>query len=202
MSRLMSHSKHTFDLHVPKQPSDRSLLRRFRSGERSAATELYLRYAKRLQALAKSQTAPVLAPRFDPEDVVQSVFRTFFRRVGEGQYDVPEGEELWKLLLVISLNKVRALGNFHRAEKRDVRRTNAAKDLDEVADEQGTSDEHSLAILQMVVEDLLGQLTPAEQKIVELRIERHDITNIASIHNGPSEPSRGHCKTSAIGSAS
>ena len=62
-----------FDRHV-SESSDHSLLRRFRSGEPDAATELYVRYAQRLQSLAKSQTSHQLSSRFDPEDVVQSVF--------------------------------------------------------------------------------------------------------------------------------
>jgi hypothetical protein len=33
----------------------------------------------------------------DAVDLVQSIFRTFFRRVRRGCYDVPDGEELWKL---------------------------------------------------------------------------------------------------------
>ncbi len=51
--------------------------------------------------------APDLAGRVDADDIVQSVFRTFFRRVAKGDYEVPDGEELWKLFLVIALNKVR-----------------------------------------------------------------------------------------------
>ena len=89
------------------QSSDRSLLRRFRHGQADAPTQLYLRYAERLQALAARQTSPELGRRLDPEDIVQTVFRTFFRRVAEGSYDVPDGEEIWKLLLVIALNKIR-----------------------------------------------------------------------------------------------
>ena len=53
--------------------SDRSLLLRFQEGNQDAATALYVRYARRLQALAKAQTGKQLATRFDPEDVVQSV---------------------------------------------------------------------------------------------------------------------------------
>ncbi len=103
--------------------SDRSLLRRFRSGEQDAATEIYVRYARRLQALAARQAGADLASRFDPEDVVQSVFRTFFRRASAGYYEAPAGEELWRLLLVLSLHKVRDLATHHRAQKRDVGRT-------------------------------------------------------------------------------
>jgi RNA polymerase sigma-70 factor (ECF subfamily) len=101
-----------------KTRSDGSLVRLIRDGEQQAATDLFLRYSDRLLNLAKSNTSPQLSPRFDPEDVVQSVFRSFFRRVSDGAYDVPPGEELWRLLLVLSLNKVRRLAKFHRAQKR------------------------------------------------------------------------------------
>src|SRR5262249_59874413 len=107
----------------PAAPSDHSLLRRYRGGQADAATQLYLRYAERLRALAAGQCAPDLAPRIDPEDIVQSVFRTFFRRAAGAEYEVPEGEELWKLFLVIALHKIRSTATFHRAAKRDVRIT-------------------------------------------------------------------------------
>src|SRR5437588_9272377 len=106
-----------------RPPSDQSLLRRFRKGEQDGATQLYLRYAPRVRALVKAKTSPDLARRVDADDLVQSVFRSFFQGVTHGHYDVPAGEELWKLFLVIALNKIRAAGNFHRAEKRDVRLT-------------------------------------------------------------------------------
>ncbi len=79
--------------------TDKSLLTRYRRGDDDAATELYLRYADRLRALATNQTSALLQQRVDAEDMVQSVFRTFFRRASIGQYDIPEGDELWKLLL-------------------------------------------------------------------------------------------------------
>src|SRR5689334_11735551 len=115
----------------PQEPiSDRSLLRRLQRGQSDASTELYLRYAQRLHALAVAQSSPELARRVDPEDIVQSVFRTFFRRANLGHYTVPDGEEIWKLLLVIALNKVRATGAFHRAAKRDVRRTTGGESFE------------------------------------------------------------------------
>src|SRR5207302_10658754 len=93
-------------------PSDHSLLRRFRGGSQDAATELYVRYAHRLRALVKARCSSELARRLEPDDIVQSVFRRFFRRVSQGDYDVPAGEELWGLFLVIALNRIRAAEAF------------------------------------------------------------------------------------------
>src|SRR6185369_1051451 len=102
---------------------DRDLLDRFQHGDQDAATSIYVRYVRRLLALVRSRTSAEFATRVDADDIVQSVFRTFFRRAIQGEYDVPEGDELWKLFLVIAVNKIRSIADFHHAAKRDVRRT-------------------------------------------------------------------------------
>jgi RNA polymerase sigma-70 factor (ECF subfamily) len=159
--------------------SDHSLLRRFRSGQTDAATELYLRYAERLGALAAGQCGPDLAARVDPEDIVQSVFRTFFRRVARGQYDVPEGEELWKLFLVIALHKIRSTAAFHRAAKRDVRATTTGLTEALAGGRLAAPDETARATLGLVIDELLGGLPPSMRAIVELRVEGHEVDEIA-----------------------
>jgi RNA polymerase sigma-70 factor (ECF subfamily) len=159
--------------------SDRSLLRRFRGGHPDAATELYLRYVGRLQALATSQSSPDLARRVDPEEIVQSVFRTFFRRANLGHYSVPDGEEIWKLLLVIALNKVRASGAYHRAAKRDIRRTSGGEAYDRAIESSPGGDEGALNTLRIVIEELLQGQSEANRKMIEMRIEGHEVVEIA-----------------------
>jgi RNA polymerase sigma-70 factor, ECF subfamily len=159
--------------------SDHSLLRRIRDGEQDAATALYLRYAQRIEALAKAKTSAVLSARIDAEDVVQSVFRTFFRRAFEGHYEVPDGDELWKLLLVISLNKIRTLASFHRAAKRNVAATMTLEQFDFVAGSKVRSDEEALRILEMIIDETLVDLPPAQRDMVRLRIEGHAVSEIA-----------------------
>ncbi len=161
--------------------SDRSLLLRFQEGNQDAATTLYMRYAKRLQVLAKAQTGQQLAARFDPEDVVQSVFRTFFRRAVESGYDVPAGEELWQLLLVLALNKVRTLATHHRAKKRDVGRTSCPTGFEEVHAGASGQDDMAYETMRMVVEELIADLPKPQDRIVELRIEGHEIQQIAEM---------------------
>lgn len=164
---------------VTPQASDASLLRRLRLGSEDAATQLYLRYAHRLYALARAQSSPDLARRVDAEELVQSIFGSFFRGVGSGYYEVVDGEELWKLFVVIALNKIRAKGNFHRAAKRDVRLT-AHGPLDEnalaVPEEH---DEAALAFLKLTIEEELERLPPQHRQIVLLRIEGYDVAEIA-----------------------
>src|SRR5947207_9581481 len=159
-------------------PSDRSLLRRLRTGSEDAAAQLYRRYAHRLRALARANTSAHLARRVDAEDIVQSVFRIFFTAASQGLYDVPAGEDLWKLLLVIALNKIRAEGVFHQAAKRDIR-TTAELDRLEPAAEPAGDDDFATSFLRLVVRDTLDRLPPAERRMLELRMEGFEVAEIA-----------------------
>ncbi|MCY2962434.1 MAG: sigma-70 family RNA polymerase sigma factor [Planctomycetota bacterium] len=160
--------------------SDLALLARVRAGESDAATELYLRYARRLHGLAQRQISTSLSRRIDPEEIVQSVFRTFFRRAATQDYFVPEGEELWRLLLVITLNKIRRSAKFHNAQRRDVRRTSDDQGgIDHYLSADSYADENALTILRMVIDDVIRSLPENQQKIVRMRIEGYEIDEIS-----------------------
>jgi RNA polymerase sigma-70 factor (ECF subfamily) len=158
-----------------ESPSDGSLLRRFLDGNQNAAREIYQRYAHRLRALANSRCSADLANRLDIEDIVQSVFGSFFRAASSGYYDVPAGEELWKLLLVIALNKIRAKGAFHRAAKRDVRLTAGEALLGKLS----TGDEEAETLLQLTIAEFLDTLAPQQREILRLRIDGFEVAEIA-----------------------
>jgi RNA polymerase sigma-70 factor (ECF subfamily) len=165
---------------APDEPSDRELLERFRGGEQFAATALYLRYAPRLLALAEARCSRGLAHRLDSEDIVQSVFGRFFRRAKSGGYEVPVGAELWKLLLVIALNKIRAAEAYHRAGKRDVGAT-AAAGPDESPAGGGRGDDGNGAYLTLVVSEALERLEPSLREVVELRLQGYEVREIADL---------------------
>jgi RNA polymerase sigma-70 factor (ECF subfamily) len=159
-------------------PSDHSLLIQFRGGDQDAAAALYNRYAHRLRALAQHKNCSDLASRLDCDDIVQSVFESFFRGVYRGSYDVPAGEELWHLFLVITLNKIRAKGVYHRAAKRDVRMTSGNAGIERYADPLHSNDSASI-LLKMSVEEALSQLPAQHKQVVELRMEGHEVADIA-----------------------
>lgn len=159
------------------QSSDLILLNRFRAGDDDAALQLYYRYAERLFCLASKNTPAELAPRFDPEDIVQSVFRTFFRRAANGQYEAPEGDELWKLLLVMALNKVRSRGAYHRATKRDIRKTQPLPEGTGQIDDHNA--EEAKNILCMSVEEMIQKQPESHRGIIRLRIDGHEVQTIA-----------------------
>jgi len=159
--------------------SDRSLLRRFQDGDPDAATQLYARYAHRLRALTREKCPDDLNSRFDPDDIVQSVFRSFFRVAREGLYEVPDGADLWRLLLVIALNKIRTQGAFHRAAKRDVRLT-CGIDSDQVpATSRHPDQDAEAAFLRVVADEALERLPEAHRVTAQLRLEGDEVAEIA-----------------------
>jgi RNA polymerase sigma-70 factor (ECF subfamily) len=165
---------------TPQQnTSDGSLIRRFRAGEDDAATALYARYVLKLQRLADRNTGQDLASRFDADDVVQSVFRTFFRRVQLGDYDLPAGEELWRLLLVLALNKIRKLATHHRAQRRNVATTELAEPERLAQLMKPGDDDLAVRSLEEVIGELTSSLSPSHQQIIRLRIEGYKQGEIA-----------------------
>ncbi len=164
----------------PSAMTDHSLLLRVKAGYDDAATALYTRYAMHLRGLAARQTSANLASRVDPDDIVQSVFRTFFRRVGNGQYDVPKGDDLWKLFLVIALHKIRNAASYHKAMKRDVRQTVNVGTEQTIAEAVRSSDTTELSILQLVINDVLADLPETSVDIIRLRIDGHEVADIAT----------------------
>jgi RNA polymerase sigma-70 factor (ECF subfamily) len=112
----------------------------------------------------------------DADDIVQSVFCAFFEAARRGLYDVPDGEDLWRLILVIALNKVRAKRVFHRAAKRDVRLTAPA---DCLQSQWQPDDDLPARLLRIAFEDALEQLDDPQRKMVDLLLEGHEVAEIA-----------------------
>ncbi len=107
---------------VPMSSSSeaKSLLERWQNGDQAAAEALYRRYAQRLCALVQTQLGERLSRRVGADDIVQSVFRTFFRRARGGEFVIDHSGSLWRLLVHIALNKIRSSGRHHGAARRDV----------------------------------------------------------------------------------
>jgi RNA polymerase sigma-70 factor (ECF subfamily) len=157
--------------------SDDSLLRRYRSGDETAATALYLRYASRLRALAREYCTASYARRFDADDIVQSVFRAFFQGARQRGYTVPPSGELWGLLMVLALNKIRNLISHHRAGKRSVHQTTSLPDF--ASHPALAADDSAAALLRLVMDEHLAGLPQSNRAIIRLRIEGYAVMEIA-----------------------
>ncbi len=94
----------------------RDLVARYRRGDQQAATVLFRRYVERLTVLVRRRLSPRLASRMDPEDILQSAYRSFFDGLGRGAFEVQGADELWGLLAAITLHKLCRKAAYHRAE--------------------------------------------------------------------------------------
>src|SRR6516162_1159989 len=93
-----------------------NLMARLRSGEDAAAREVFERFASRLVALTRRQFNQILSRKVDPEDVVQSAFKSFFIRHREGKLEVGDTGGLWNLLTLITLRKCADRVEYFRAD--------------------------------------------------------------------------------------
>jgi RNA polymerase sigma-70 factor (ECF subfamily) len=165
-----------------EDPADEELLREVRKGDQRAASQLYERYFRRLVRLTDNYTGPDLSTRFDAEDVIQSVFGSFFNQVRCGLYEVPVGGDLWPLLLVIALQKIRRYRVRHRAAKRDVRRECRQG-------ESGTAERELRCLesadpephLSLLAKETLELMPERYREIVLLRLEGYEHEEIAQL---------------------
>ena len=107
---------------VLADPRSRELLRRYAAGEGDAAEAIFDRYVERLLALARERIGPKLRSRVEAEDVVQSAYRSFFVGARDGEFELSESGDLWRLLASITLNKLYRQFEKQTAAKRSIHR--------------------------------------------------------------------------------
>lgn len=98
------------------------LIEGLRAGDQHTAQEFCEEYGALLHRLAEKHLPHGLRRRVGPEDVVQSVCRTFLRRARDGAFDLADSDSLWRLLCAITLTKVREQTRFHLRRKRGLDR--------------------------------------------------------------------------------
>jgi DNA-directed RNA polymerase specialized sigma24 family protein len=82
---------------------------------------------------------------------------------------------------VIALNKIRHAAVYHRAARRDIRRTTSADELAASAYilQDHVADSTALTVLQLVIDDITSKLAEVKREMIRLRIEGHEIEEIA-----------------------
>jgi RNA polymerase sigma-70 factor (ECF subfamily) len=155
---------------------DNELIRRFQTGDDEAATVVYQRYAPRLRAIAQSRCGRRFASRFDPDDVVQAVFRDLFAgRLHHGPK--PPGGNLWGFLMVLTLNKIRNLVEHHSAAKRSVRRTSSS---DCEGRNIAVCDPRAQTIDAVDFAEQVDSLPRDDGQVIRMRLEGFEVNEIVS----------------------
>lgn len=151
------------------------LVARLRAGDPEAADWLFHHFAGRLVGLAYRRLDRHLRPKVDAEDVVQSVFKSFFGRLQAGRFEAADWDGLWGLLVIITLRKCGKKLRHFGGPARDVRREVAlpndgeAPAAWEAVAREPTPDE--AAVLAETVAQTLAALTEEERPILELRLQ-------------------------------
>lgn len=157
---------------------------RLQAGDTRAASEVFARFAHRLVGLTRDRLALIVRPKEDPEDVVQSVFRSFFTRQAEGQFSFSDWNDLWNLLAMITLRKCGHRVEHYRAACRDVQREAAPPrlDSDSVSSWQFIARDPSPSEAAMLIETIQGlmeALSDRDRAILELSLQGEKVVHIS-----------------------
>lgn len=154
------------------------LLKDYVDGNRDAATEIYNKYVSRLIALARKKISPKLNPRFDAEDVVQSAYRSFFRKAKDEKIVLTRSGDLWRVL---------ASFTFYKTLKRIEQETGDGNHPDmEVrgsvwlsgAIQEEPPPEQVSTVLE-ILQLYMDRLSPRDRLILELRLQGESTVEIA-----------------------
>lgn len=158
-----------------------------RAGDNAAAIQVFDRFARRLIRLAGEQMAEAIRRKVEPEDIVQSVYRSFFTRNREGQFELVNWDSVWGILTTITMRKCINRAEYFQAQCRDVRREYAL----ESAGESGRYQAHTAmdreptpleaAILTEEVERVMTGLDERERQILSLHLQGNEVPEISSV---------------------
>jgi RNA polymerase sigma-70 factor (ECF subfamily) len=161
------------------------LMARLRSGEDAAAREVFGRFTGRLVALARGRFNRLLARKVDPEDVVQSAYKSFFARHRAGKLEVGGWDGLWDLLTLITLRKCADRAEYFLAGRRDAARevsgpaSGDGQDAWLVAPDREPRPEEA-AILAETVEHLFRDVGVHERLVLELSLQGYTAPEISA----------------------
>ena len=153
-----------------------------------AARQIWEFYADRLFTLVRHNLDARIRRREDEADILQSMYKSFCLRRPEAAA-LPSRDDIWRLLVHITLRKLKNTARRHRADRRDVRREELAAGEDdgptgfpgwmlEEMDRSGP-DAATAAAFKDELEQWLGLLPDALRQIVLWRIEGYTNREIA-----------------------
>ena len=155
-----------------------------RGGDPEIIEQFVAKYGHSLEKVADNNIATQMGRRFGGDDVMQSVCRTFLRRVEVGQFELDDSESLWRLLCAITLTKVREKARYHMRKKRSLGQEARASGDDErggaMFDMQAPDPTPSIQIeFADTFEHLIAQLDDEERVVVDMKLQQKSNAEIA-----------------------
>jgi RNA polymerase sigma-70 factor (ECF subfamily) len=158
-------------------------LTRLQAGDDAAAQELFGRFTHQLIALARHRLGAGLRHKVDPEDVVQSAYKSFFLRYGEGNLEAVNWNSLWGLLTLITVRKCAERIAYHRAERRDAAREVAAPRGEDAAPAPEPFGREptplEAAVMGETLEQLLAGLNKDDRPVLELSLQGYTTREVS-----------------------
>lgn len=148
---------------------------RYEAGDQAAARAIHERYAERLIGVARRMLADKLAARVDPDDVVQSAYRSFFMKARDGRFSLAKSGDLWRLLLAITRHKV-----LHEAERQTAAKRSPGQEefVADVKDDDAAAED--VVAVADELRAIMADLAPAERSLLELRLREESVETIAA----------------------
>lgn len=149
-----------------------------RSGDDQAARQLVRRFTGQLIVLARRRLDAALTYKVDPEDLVQSVYKSFFKRLDSGQCEFDTWDSVWGFLALITVRKCLDRAEYHRAACRCLGRE---RPLTSAAMWSALAREPTppqAAMLVEMVEQLMTGLDQRGRDVVSLHLQGFTIAEI------------------------
>ncbi len=162
-----------------------ALMERLRLGDPEVAEHVFKEFGQRLINLARCRLGGNFRSKVDPEDIMQSVFKSFFRRQADNPFVLESWENLGSLLTVLTLRKCGFRNSYFRAQCRDVKRELAPRaTTDDVrANWEAIAREPTpleVAVFNETVSDLLRDLSPRDRAIVERSLQGLSVQEVSA----------------------
>ncbi len=162
---------------MPDAQSVPDLLDRVRNGDPDAAARLFNCFTQRLRELARAHLDKRLQRHYDSEDIVQSVYRSFLRRLD--RLRVPSEEALWGLLSVMTVRRCHRRAEHAFAACRDVRLEVGLPPDALIPLPSSEPQPAEAAELADLVESVLSRLDPRDRDIVVLCLQGYTVQEIS-----------------------
>ncbi len=156
------------------------LMNRLQKGDHTAAAELVAAYEPELRRYVRVRmSSPQMRRLVESADISQSVFAKFFVDI-QSEGGRPESpQQLRRLLITMTRNKINDHVRHHKAVKRDMRRVETGADAMESASDKAPTPDEAL-VTKETLEAVRAEMTDEELALVNARLDGQAWSEIAA----------------------